>query len=232
MPKALFVLSSHDRLGNTGEKTGWYLEEAAVPYMVLSDAGWDVDIASIAGGEAPIDPKSQPKPGEAQGDLARFLLDKAAAEKIRATIPIADVDEHAYDLVFLPGGHGAMWDFPVCEPLARVIQTVYFNGGVVGAVCHGPAGLVNVMGRDGRPLIAGRKVNGFSNKEEAAVGLTATVPFLLEDALKDGDGQYSSGEPFTPFAVRDGRLVTGQNPMSSEAVARAMLEAAAEAEAA
>jgi putative intracellular protease/amidase len=232
MPKALFVLSSHDQLGDTGRKTGWFLEEAAVPYVVLTDAGWEVDIASIAGGAAPMDPSSKPKPGEATGLLERFLLDKAATDKLAHTIPIADVDEHAYGLVFLPGGHGTMWDFPVCEPLARVIQTVYFNGGVVGAVCHGPAGLVNVMGRDGRPLIAERKVSGFSNAEEAKVGLTAAVPFLLEDALKNDDGRYSAGPPFEPHVVRDGRLVTGQNPQSSEAVARAMLEAAAKAEAA
>jgi putative intracellular protease/amidase len=232
MPKALFVLTSHATLGNTGRKTGWFLEEAAVPYMILHDAGYDIDIASIAGGAAPVDPSSQPKPGEATAPVARFLADPKIAAKLEHTRPIAEVDEHAYDLVFLPGGHGTMWDFPVCEPLARVIQTVYFNGGVVGAVCHGPAGLVEVMGRDGKPLITGRRVNGFTNEEESAVGLTDEVPFLLEDQIKAAGGVFEKGPKFTPYAVRDGRLVTGQNPMSAELVARALLEAAREAEAA
>lgn len=228
MPKALFVLTSHDRLGATGRPTGWYLEEAAVPYRILRDAGFSVDIASIAGGAAPLDPSSRPAPGEATAPVAAFLADPEVAARLAHTIPIADVDEHAYDLVFLPGGHGTMWDFPVCEPLARVIQTVYFNGGVVGAVCHGPAGLVGVMGRDGRPLVAGRRVNAFTNEEEHAVGLGEVVPFLLEEQLKAAGALFRKSPPFNAHAERDGRLVTGQNPQSAEAVAHELLAAYAE----
>lgn len=225
MPKALFVLSSHSTLGATGRKTGWFLEEAATPYVILTDSGFDVDLASTAGGAAPVDPGSLPEDGKAHGFVKRFLDDPAAQAKVAATLPIADADEHAYDLVFLPGGHGAMWDFPVNEPLARVIQTVYFNGGVVGAVCHGPAGLVNVKGRDGRALIADKAVSGFTNQEEEAVGLTADVPFLLEDALTAVGARFEKSQPFQPHAVRDDRLVTGQNPASSEAVARELVAA-------
>lgn len=226
MPKALFVLTSHATLGSTGRKTGWFLEEAATPYMILTDAGYDVDIASIAGGEAPIDPTSLPEDGTAHGFVARFLDDPDARRKIRETIPIADVNEHAYDIVFLPGGHGAMWDFPVCEPLSRVIQTVYYNGGVVGAVCHGPAGLVNVTGRDGKALIAGLAVNGFTNEEERQAGLAADVPFLLQDALEAAGGVFEKSAPFTAHVATAERLVTGQNPMSSEAVTRELVAAA------
>lgn len=226
MAKALFVLTSHAALGATGRQTGWFLEEAATPYVILTDAGFTVDVASIAGGAAPIDPASMPEDGEGHGFVARFLADSEARAKIEATIPIADVDEHAYDLVFLPGGHGTMWDFPVCEPLSRVIQTVWYTGGVVGAVCHGPAGLVNVKGRDGRAMIADLRVTGFSNAEEGQVGLAEVVPFLLADALAAAGAEVTNGEPFREYVVRDGLLVTGQNPMSSEGVARAMVEAA------
>lgn len=225
MPKALIVVTSHSDLGGTGRKTGWFLEEAAVPHLLLLDAGFEVDVASIVGGAAPVDPTSQPKPGEASAALARFLTDAEIQQRYAHSTPIAETDEQAYDLVYLPGGHGTMWDFPRNEPLERVISTVWAKGGVVGAVCHGPSGLVHTRGQDGRFLITDRRVAGFSNEEEEAVGLTETVPFLLEDALKAAGGRYAKGAPFTPFAIRDGRLVTGQNPMSSEEVGRLMVTA-------
>lgn len=224
--RALFILTSHGVLGGTGRPTGWFLEEAAVPHAILREAGWSVEFASIAGGEAPLDPSSLP--GEDGGDAtsAGFLADPALIGATRATRSVGELDPADYDLVFLPGGHGTMWDFPTSDALGRIVTAVHEAGGVVGAVCHGPAGLVGAVREDGRPFVEGRRVAGFSNEEEHAVGLAAEVPFLLEDKLKELGGAYQNGPAFKPFAVRDGRLVTGQNPMSSEAVARAMLEAA------
>ena len=232
MAKVLIVLTSHTQLGDTGKPTGFYFEELAVPYWAFTDAGHAVEIASIAGGPAAHDPSSlKPEPADRPAAVQRFASDPAAMAKLAATRPVADLDPAAYDAVFLPGGHGTMWDLPGNEALARVVGSVFDRGAVVGAVCHGPAGLVSAKRADGRPLVEGRRVNAFTDAEEAAVGLTAIVPFLLETRLRELGTRVEGGPNFQPYAVRDGNLVTGQNPMSSALVAEHMLTSLAEADA-
>lgn len=227
----LMVLTSHDRLGETGNPTGFYWEELAVPYWALRDAGYEVEIASISGGAAPIDPGSAgdkvPEP------VTRFQNDPGAMTALERTRPIADVDPSFYVGIFLPGGHGTMWDFAQSPALAGTITRAWAEGAVVGAVCHGPAGLTEARATDGQPLVAGRRVNGFTNAEEDAAGLTHVVPYLLESRLRDKGGVFEANpEPFGAYAVRDGRLVTGQNPASASKVAELLLEALAERRAA
>lgn len=219
----LIVTTSHDRIGETGKPTGVWLEELAAPYFLFRDAGAEVTIASVAGGRVPVDPSSVA--GEQSPSVARFAADTVAQAAIAASPAVATLDLAAYDAVFLPGGHGTVWDLPQSEALATGLGAAFAAGKVVAAVCHGPAGLVNVVGPDGQPLVSGRRVAGFTNTEEVKAGLDTTVPFLLEDRLRALGGRYEKGEDFTSFAVADGRLVTGQNPQSSEAVARLVLEA-------
>ncbi|WP_324134771.1 type 1 glutamine amidotransferase domain-containing protein [Bosea sp. (in: a-proteobacteria)] len=229
MAKVLIILTSHTQLGNTGRATGFYFDEMAAPYYALVDVGHDVDIASIKGGAAAHDPGSvKADPAERPAAVQRFLTDPAAMEKLSATHPIAAVDPARYDAVFLPGGHGTMYDFPTSEALAAVVGRVHDQGGVIAAVCHGPAGLVNAKRADGQPLVAGLRVNSFTDAEEAAVGLTDAMPFLLESRLKALGASFEGAANFTAKAVRDGRLITGQNPMSAEAVAGLLVEALAE----
>lgn len=229
MAHVLIVVTSHTRLGTTGRTTGFYFDEMAAPYWALIDAGHTVEIASIAGGAAAHDPGSvKADPAERPVAVQRFLTDPAAMAKLVDTLPIAAVDPSAFDAVFLPGGHGAMYDFPSNEDLADVVGRIFDRGGVVGAVCHGPAGLVAAKRGDGRPIVEGLRVNAFTDAEEAAVGLTAAMPFLLETRLRELGGRFEGAPDFTAKAVRDGRLVTGQNPMSAEPVAALMLEALAE----
>lgn len=233
MAKVIIVLTSHTRLGDTGKPTGFYFEELAAPYWAFADAGHEVEIASIAGGPAAHDPSSL-KPGAADRPAAvqRFVTDPSAMAKLAATRPVDQLDPAAYDAVFLPGGHGTMWDMPGSEPLAHVVGAVFDRGGAVGAVCHGPAGLVSAKRADGRPIVEGRRVNAFTDAEEEAVGATKVVPFLLGSRLRELGGRFEGGPNFQPYAVRDGNLVTGQNPMSSALVARHMLDALAEQDAA
>lgn len=221
--KVLIVVTSHDQLGNTGEKTGFWLEELAVPYYVFRDAGYTVDLASPKGGKAPVDPKS----AEGGGAVARFLSDNEAKAKIDATRPLADTDPTRYDAVFLAGGHGTMWDLPGNAALDRILGAAHDRGAVIAAVCHGPAGLVTAKGKDGRSILAGKKVTGFSNQEEEAVKLTGVVPFALETRLTELAAGYSAGPMWKPYAVRDGKLVTGQNPASSARTAELVVEALA-----
>lgn len=224
--KALIVVTSHDQLGNTGRKTGFYFDEMAHPYWALVDVGLAVDIASIQGGAAPHDPGSlADDPGKRPPAVTRFLTSPAAMAKIRNTLPIADVDPDRYAVMFLPGGHGTMWDFPQSEALAEAIGRAYERGAVIGAVCHGPAGLVGARRADGRPLVEGLRINSFTDAEELAVGLAETVPFLLESRLRELGAKFESAPNFQPKVVRDGRLVTGQNPASVPLVARELLSA-------
>jgi len=230
MTKVLIVLTSHTRLGDTGKPTGFYFEELAAPYWAFTDAGHDVMIASVAGGPAAHDPASlKADIAERPAPVQRFLDDPTAMAKLAATQQVADVEPSAYDAVFLPGGHGTMWDLPGSDALARIVGTLFDAGKVVGAVCHGPAGLVSATRADGRPLVEGRRVNGFTDAEEEAVGLTAAMPFLLESRLRELGGHFEGGPNFKPYAVRDGNLVTGQNPASSALVAGHVLDALAQA---
>lgn len=226
MPKILIVLTSHAVLGETGRPTGFYWEELAVPYWAFRDAGAEVVLASIAGGAPPADPASTEEESDA---VRRFRADPAAMAALAATAPVADLPAGDFAGVFLPGGHGTMWDLPGSAALAALVGTLFDAGRPVGAVCHGPAGLLEAKRADGRPIVAGRRVNGFTDEEEAKAGLTEVVPFLLETRLRALGGRFEGGAPFTPFALRDGNLVTGQNPMSSAPAAKLMLEALAEA---
>ena len=182
-------------------------------------------LASITGGPAPIDPRSVKPKGENEASVDRFLGDEAASSALNATLALSVIDSSEYDAVFLPGGHGTMWDLPESAELAALLGKAWADGKVVAAVCHGPAGLVNVKDETGAPLVSGRRVTGFSDSEERAAGLDEAVPFLLETRLRELGGRYESVADFQPFAIADGRLVTGQNPASSALTARLTLEA-------
>jgi putative intracellular protease/amidase len=223
--KVLIVLTSHAQMGSTPEPTGFWLEEFTTPYYTFVDAGAEVTIASIRGGRAPIDPRSlQAEAGQHPASVARYMNDPELRMQLEGTLDLEDVADGAYDIVFLPGGHGAMWDLPSSDTLARLVATTLGRGNVVAAVCHGPAGLVGARFDDGKPVVAGRRVAGFTNSEERAVGLDQVVPFLLETRLRELGGRYESGPDFQPFAVADGRLVTGQNPASSARAAQLAIE--------
>ncbi|TJZ94106.1 type 1 glutamine amidotransferase domain-containing protein [Paracoccus gahaiensis] len=225
MPKALIILTSHDRLGDTGTPTGFYWEELAAPYWILSDAGWQVELASVQGGNPPADPSSATD--ETMTDeVRRFMADDAAMNRLAHTEKLDEIDVSGCDIVYLPGGHGTMWDLPESQALGQLLATAWDKGAVIGAVCHGPAGLLSARLPSGKPLVDGRRVAGFTNSEEEAAGLTDTVPFLLEDQLKAQGARHEKGPDWQPFALADGRLVTGQNPASSAEVARLMLQAA------
>lgn len=218
-PRALLVLTSNDDLGGL-RKTGYYIGEAAEPWKVLTEAGYIVDLASIAGGVPPEDGRNDDDPIQ-----RAFLNDPRVSEQLRNTARLGDVDAADYAIVFFVGGHGTMWDFPTSPEVDRVGREVYENGGVVAAVCHGPAALLNITLSSGEPLIAGKRVAGFTNAEEAAVGLTDVVPFLLADALTAKGATHVPGPNFTENVVADGRLITGQNPQSAAGVARATVAA-------
>jgi len=226
MARILIALTSHGQLGSTGKPTGFYWEELAVPYWALRDAGHDVLMASIAGGEPPADPTSlKDNPAENPPEVTRFLTDAGAMGGLRAAPALDGAAGEAFDALFLPGGHGTMWDLPRSEALAALIARMHEEGRLIAAVCHGPAGLVAARRRDGRPIVEGRRVNGFTDSEERAAGLAEVVPFLLESRLRDLGARFDGGPDFAPFALRDGNLVTGQNPASAEPVARHMIAA-------
>jgi putative intracellular protease/amidase len=221
--KILIVLTSHDQLGDTGKKTGFWLEEFAAPYYVLKDAGATIALASPKGGLPPLDPKSEVP--EFQTELTkRFRTDTAAQAELANTKKLADVSADDFDAVFYPGGHGPMWDMPDNATSIALIEAFVKADKPVGAVCHAPVALVNVRGKDGEYLIKGKRVTGFTNEEEEAVGLTAVVPFLLEDRLKEQGSIYSKTANWVPYVQVDGRLVTGQNPASSEPAAEELLK--------
>ena len=222
MKKVLFVVTSHDKLGNTGEKTGFWTEELAAPYYALINQGVEIDIATPLGGQPPIDPKSE-DPSAATEDTKRYDSDKVLLEKLQHTLKLKNVNQADYDAVFYPGGHGPLRDLAEDENSATLIEAFYTNNKSVGFVCHAPGVLKNVKIK-GEFLVKGKKVTGFSNTEEEAVGLTNVVPFLLEDVLKKNVAIYSKTGDWHPYAVEDGLLITGQNPASSKLVAEKLLE--------
>jgi len=221
--KILIVLTSHDQLGNTGKKTGFWLEEFAAPYYVLKDAGAEITLASPKGGQPPLDPKSE-LPENLTELTKRFHSDKAAQVKLANTKKLADVSADDFDAIFYPGGHGPMWDMPDNRVSIALIEAFVKANKPVGAVCHAPAALVNVRGKDGEYLVKNTRVTGFTNAEEEAVGLTAVVPFLLENRLKERGGIYSKGANWVSYVQVDGKLVTGQNPASSGPAAEELLK--------
>lgn len=221
--KVLIVLTSHDQLGSTGKKTGFWLEEFAAPYYVLKDAGVAVTLASPKGGQPPLDPKSD-LPENQTRLTQRFRTDTAAQAELASTKKLADVSADDFDGVFYPGGHGPMWDMAENATSIALIEAFVKADKPVAAVCHAPAALVNVRGRDGEYLVKGKHVAGFTNAEEEAVNLTTVVPFLLEDRLKERGGIYSKGANWVPYVQVDGKLVTGQNPASSGPGAEELLK--------
>lgn len=221
--KLLMVLTSHDRLGETGKKTGFWLEEFAAPYYVFRDAGATVVLASPAGGQPPIDPVSD-QPDAQSADTARFRQDMPAQQALANTQKLETIDSTHFDAVFYPGGHGPLWDLAEERVSIDLIENFYANGKPVGAVCHAPGVLRHVKKPDGTPLVAGKRVTGFSNSEEEAVGLTDVVPFLVEDVLKSLGGCYEKTDDWGVYTLTDGHLVTGQNPASSAATAEELLK--------
>jgi len=221
--KILMVLTSHDQLGDTGNKTGFWLEEFASPYYVFKDANAEITLASPQGGQPPLDPKSD-EPDFQTDATERFKKDDAAQAELANTLKLSDVTPEDYDAVFYPGGHGPLWDLTEDQNSIALIENMYASGKPVAAVCHAPAVLCNAKTKDGSPLIKGKTVTGFSNTEEGAVQLTDVVPFLLENELKTKGAQYSKADDWHPHAVTEGNLITGQNPQSSELVALAVLE--------
>lgn len=221
--KILMVLTSHDQLGETDQKTGFWLEEFAAPYYIFRDAGANVVLASPAGGQPPLDPKSD-EPDAQSTDTERFRKDIAAQQALANTQQLADIDSSKFDAVFYPGGHGPLWDLAENQQSIELIESFYANGKPVGAVCHAPGVLKQAKKPDGSPLVAGKRVTGFSNSEESAAGLTDVVPFLVEDALKLLGGDYEKTHDWGSYAVVDGHLVTGQNPASSVATAEELLK--------
>ncbi len=224
--KILMVLTSHDELGSTGRKTGFWLEELAAPYYVFKDAGADIVLASPKGGQPPLDPKSS-EPASQTESTRRFEADASATSQLAATLRLESVSQAEFDAVFYPGGHGPLWDLAEDRNSIALIQSFLAAGKPAALVCHAPGVLRHVKSPDGQPLVAGRKVTGFSNTEEEAVGLTAIVPFLVEDELKAKGAHYSKGEDWSPYVVSDRLLITGQNPASSAPAAALLWQLAA-----
>lgn len=221
--KVLFVLTSHAELGDTGKKTGFWIEEFAAPYYVLADAGVDITIASPKGGEPPIDPSSE-APGAQTEATKRYNDDQELQKKLRETRKLSEVSADDFDAVFYPGGHGPLFDLTESQDSIDLIEDFAKQQKPIAAVCHAPAVFARVKGTDGQPLVKGKKVTGFTNSEEEAVKLTEVVPFLVEDKLQELGGIYSKAGDWQPHVVRDGLLVTGQNPASSEGAAKELLK--------
>ncbi len=222
--KILFVLTSHDQLGDTGKKTGFWIEEFAAPYYALLDKGAKITLATPKGGQAPIDPSSDSEDAQTK-DTKRYKEDKDAQSVINNTKKLADVNASDFDAVFYPGGHGPLWDLANDATSIKLIETFNEQEKPIAFVCHAPAALKGVKGKDGKALVNGKKVTGFTNSEEAAVQLTEVVPFLVEDMLQENGGIYSKKDDWAAYAIQDGNLITGQNPASSELVAEKLLAA-------
>lgn len=220
--KILMVLTSHDQLGDTGKKTGFWLEEFAAPYYVFKDAGAEITLASPQGGQPPLDPKSNAP--DAQTDATRrFKEDAQAQQALAHTVKLAGLKEADFDAVFYPGGHGPLWDLAEDRDSIGLIERMFAAGKPVAAVCHAPGVFRHVKAADGAPLVQGKKVAGFTNTEEAAAQLTDVVPFLVEDMLRNNGGNYSKGADWQSYVVSDAHLITGQNPASSEAAAHEVM---------
>jgi len=221
--KILMVITSHDKLGDTGRKTGFWLEELAAPFYVFKDAGAEIVLASPKGGQPPLDPKSNEP--NFQTDLTRrFEADGDAKAQLASTLRLDTVKADDYDTVFYPGGHGPMWDLAEDQNSIDLIEAFLAAGKTVALVCHAPGALRHVKTPDGKPLVQGKKVTGFTNTEEEAVGLTKVVPFLVEDELKAKGGIFSKADDWQPFVLTDGQLITGQNPASSGPAAKVLIE--------
>ncbi|MGW3349244.1 type 1 glutamine amidotransferase domain-containing protein [Nonomuraea rubra] len=221
--KVLIVLTSHDKLGDTGRKTGFWLEELAAPYYRFKEAGWQIVLASPQGGRPPLDPKSN-EPDFQTDQTRRFEADPQATEALAHTVRLDSVSTDDFDTVFYPGGHGPLWDLAEDTHSARLIETTLRSGKPLALVCHAPGVLRHTVNEDGTPLVRGRQVTGFANSEEEAVQLTKVVPFLVEDELKDLGGLYSKAGDWEPHVVQDGLLITGQNPASSAPAADALIK--------
>ncbi len=220
--KILMVLTSHDQLGDTGRKTGFWLEEFAAPYFVFRDAGVDLTLASPKGGQPPVDPKSD-MPENQTPAMTRFKQDTAAQKALANTAKLADMKADDFDTIFYVGGHGPMWDLAESSVSIALLEAFYNSGKPIALVCHSPGVLHHVM-YNGEPLVKGKHVTGFTNEEEAAVQLTHVVPFLVEDELKRLGAIFEKVPSWLPFSITDGRLVTGQNPASSTSAAKALLK--------
>ncbi len=220
-PKILLVLTSHTQLGDTGKKTGFWLPELTHPYYEFKKAGYLIDVASIQGGVAPVDSKSLKEPDDAH---QLFLQDAELMAKVFTTLSLSEVNPNAYQAVVFAGGSGPMWDFPNNEHVNRVATTIYENKGIVSAICHGSAALVNIKLSNGKYLIAGKKIAAFTNEEEEELKLTQVVPFLLQDKLIERGAKHIYGKPWKENVVVDGRLITGQNPASAKKVAKKIIK--------
>lgn len=221
--KILFVVTSHDKKGSTGESTGYYLAEVSHAWKVLKEAGYEIDFVSPKGGKPPVDGFDL-----SDAENKEFWEDKSYRNKIEHSLKPADVKPAEYSAIYYAGGHGAVWDLPDNADISAIATKIYENKGIVAAVCHGPAGIINIKLSNGKYLVDGKKVNGFTNEEEAAVKLDKVVPFLLEDKLIERGGIYEKSAPWTEHVVTDQRLITGQNPQSARAVGRALLVLLAE----
>jgi putative intracellular protease/amidase len=221
--KVLIVLTSHDKLGDTGRKTGFWLEELAAPYYRFKEAGWQIVLASPQGGQPPLDPKSN-EPDFQTDQTRRFEADPQATTALAHTVRLDSVSTDDFDTVFYPGGHGPLWDLAEDTNSARLIETTLRSGKPLALVCHAPGVLRHTVNEDGTPLVRGKQVTGFANSEEEAVQLTKVVPFLVEDELKDLGGLYSKAGDWEPHVVQDGLLITGQNPASSAPAADALIK--------
>ena len=220
--KILMILTSHDQLGDTGKKTGFWLEEFAAPYYVFKDAGAEIVLASPKGGQPPLDPKSDDADAQTD-DTQRFKKDTAAIDALAHTMKLAEVSGDEFDAMFYPGGHGPLWDLAEDAHSIKLIESMAAAGKTVSAVCHAPAVFRHTKSADGSPLVKGKQVTGFTNSEEAAVQLTQVVPFLVQDMLEANGGLYQKGPDWQSFIVTDGKLITGQNPASSAAAAHAVV---------
>jgi putative intracellular protease/amidase len=221
--KILIVLTSHSALGNTGKKTGFWIEEFAAPYYTLLDAGASITIASPAGGQPPVDPKSEAQDAQTTS-TKRFFTDLDAIDKVANSIILADIKHDNFDAVFYPGGHGPLWDLVNDQVSIALIEHFYNTQKPIAFVCHAPAALLHVKAENGHPLVKGKKVTSFSNEEEHVMELSKIVPFLLEDELVKLGAHYSKAANWTSYAIQDGLLITGQNPASSVAVANLLLK--------
>jgi putative intracellular protease/amidase len=223
--RILMIVTSNARMGEHGKPTGLWAEELAVPYYTLLDAGAQVELASPLGGPLPFDPGSVKPAGQNEPRVDRFLADPAAMAKAQNTQAVEAIDASAFDAVFFPGGHGTMWDLPADGGVKRAVESAFGAGKIVASVCHGAAGLVSARRSDGKPWVEGKRINSFTDAEETAAGLADVVPFALESRLRELGGRFEGAANWQPFAVRDGQLITGQNPQSSSLVADHMLEA-------
>jgi putative intracellular protease/amidase len=220
--KILMVLTSHDQLGNTGQKTGFWLEEFAAPYFVFRDAGVELTLASPKGGQPPLDPKSD-KPENQTPAMTRFKNDATAKKALANTVKLVDMRSEDFDTVFYPGGHGPMWDLAESPVSIALLESFYNSGKTIALVCHSPGVLRHVM-YQGEPLVKGKRVTGFTNGEEEAMQLTKVVPFLVEDELLRLGAIFEKMRNWEPFSIADGRLITGQNPASSTSAAQALMK--------